>query len=524
MAPPPPEPAPAPDDDRARAIIEASLDAIVTIDHAGHIIEWNPSAERMFGWPAGRVLGRELAEVIIPPELRERHRAGLARYLDGGPSTLLGGRVEMTALRIDGSRVPVDLEVVRLGNEWPPTFTGFICDITARKRAQQALAETVLQLQEALATAHASEARFRLLADVTHDAIWDWNLVTDEVWWSEGMKTLFGYELDQIESTSISWTSRIADDDRARVVEGIHAVIDGPRNDWADTYLFRRSDGNYAYIMDRGRVIRDEAGRAVRMVGGMTDITEQRDAREEVLRLNSELEARVRRRTAQLESANRELEAFSYSISHDLRAPLRAVDGFTRAVLDRYASLLPEEGVGYLQRARAGAQNMAALIDDLLAFSRLSRLPLGRQELSMHGLVEDALKTVLEAYPDRARDVQVGRIEDCVGDAKLLKQVWINLLSNAFKYTGRTAAPRIEVGSRQDDGATVYFVKDNGAGFDQRYAHKLFSVFQRLHAVNDYPGTGVGLAIAHRIVARHGGRIWAEGEENRGATFSFTLD
>jgi PAS domain S-box-containing protein len=510
-------------DDRARAIIEASLDAIVTIDHAGHIIEWNPSAERMFGWPAGRVLGRELAEVIIPPELREHHRAGLARYLEGGPSVLLGGRVEMTALRIDGSRVPVDLEVVRLGNEWPPTFTGFICDITARKRAQRELAETVAALQEALAAAHASEARFRLLADITHDAIWDWNLVTDEVWWSEGMKHLFGYTLDELEKTSISWTSRIADGDRARVLEGIHAVIDGTRNDWADTYLFRRKDGSHAYIMDRGRVIRDEHGKAVRMVGGMTDITEQRDAREEVLRLNSELEARVRRRTAQLEAANRELEAFSYSISHDLRAPLRAVDGFTRTVLDRYASLLPEEGVGYLQRARAGAQNMSALIDDLLAFSRLSRLPLTRRELSMQEIVQDALKTVLEAYPGRAGDVVVGPLEDCVGDAALLKQAWINLLSNAFKYTSRTANPRIEVGSRKAE-TTVYYVKDNGAGFDPRYAHKLFAVFQRLHAVNEYPGTGVGLAIAHRIIARHGGRIGAEGQENRGATFSFTLE
>jgi PAS domain S-box-containing protein len=510
-------------DDRARAIIEASLDAIVTIDHIGHIIEWNPSAERMFGWPANRVLGRELAEVIIPPELRERHRAGLARYLEGGPSTLLGGRVEMTALRIDGSRVPVDLEIVRLGNEWPPTFTGFICDITARKRAQRELAETVAALQEALAGAHASEARFRLLADVTHDAIWDWDLVTDEVWWSEGMKNLFGYSLDELEKTSISWTSRIADDDRARVMDGIHAVIDGTRNDWADTYLFRRNDGTHAYIMDRGRVIRDEGGKAVRMVGGMTDITEQRDAREEVLRLNSELEARVRRRTAQLEAANSELEAFSYSISHDLRAPLRAVDGFTRTVLDRYASLLPEEGVGYLERARAGAQNMSALIDDLLAFSRLSRLPLTRQELSMQEIVQEALKTVLEAYPGRAGDVVVGPLEDCVGDAALLKQVWINLLSNAFKYTSRTANPRIEVGSRKAE-TTVYYVKDNGAGFDPRYANKLFAVFQRLHGVNEYPGTGVGLAIAHRIIARHGGRIGAEGEENRGATFSFTLE
>ena len=516
-------PRPAAGEDRARAIVESSLDAIVTIDHEGHILEWNPAAERIFGWAEAQVLGRELADLIIPPELRARHRAGLGAYLATGETHILGARIEVAAIRVDGSRIPVDLTVVRLGAEWPPKFTGFICDITARKRAEEALARSMDALREALEAARASEERFRLFADVTHDAIWDWDLATDAVWWSEGVTTLFGYPRDALEADSRSWVSRIAPEDRERVVAGIHAVIDGTRDDWSDTYRFLRHDGSRAFIMDRGRVIRDATGKGVRMVGGMTDLSEQMRAREEIVRLNAELEDRVKKRTAQLEAANRELEAFSYSISHDLRAPLRTVDGFTRVVLEQFAASLPDEARDYLGRARRGAQDMAALIDDLLAFSRLGRQPLRREDLSMENVVRVALASVLEAYPGRETQVHVLPLEDGIADAALLKQVWINLLSNALKYSAKVAAPRIEVGCRPGP-SPVYYVKDNGAGFDARYAHKLFSVFQRLHSVQDYPGTGVGLAIAHRIVARHGGRIWAEGAENQGATFSFTLD
>lgn len=250
----------------------------------------------------------------------------------------------------------------------------------------------------------------------------------------------------------------------------------------------------------------------------------RRRAQDEVSRLNAELERRVLERTTQLESANKELEAFSYSVSHDLRAPLRAVDGFSQALVEDYGALLPEEGHGYLKTIRGETQRMGELIDDLLTFSRLSRASLERLPIDTGALVKAVLKDLAVEYSGRKIDIRTGELPSCEGDHALLKQVWINLLSNAFKYTGRREEAVIEIGSRREDGATVYFVKDNGAGFNMRYAHKLFGVFQRLHRAEDYEGTGVGLAIVQRIVHRHGGRVRAEGVVNEGATFYFTLN
>ncbi|MBV9127288.1 MAG: hypothetical protein JO117_04300, partial [Verrucomicrobia bacterium] len=242
-----------------------------------------------------------------------------------------------------------------------------------------------------------------------------------------------------------------------------------------------------------------------------------------VRQLNAELEHRVRERTVELEAANKELEAFSYSISHDLRAPLRAVDGFSQAVLEDYAAQLPAEGQRYLQTIREGAQRMGTLIDDLLTFSRLSRLPLQRRAVETNRLVSGVLAELSSEREGRQVKVDVQDLPVSSGDPALLQQVWCNLLSNALKYTRRRASAVVEIGCTQQDGESIYFVRDNGAGFDMRYTDKLFGVFQRLHRAEEYEGTGVGLALVQRIVQRHGGRIWAEAALDRGATFYFTL-
>jgi PAS domain S-box-containing protein len=258
--------------------------------------------------------------------------------------------------------------------------------------------------------------------------------------------------------------------------------------------------------------------------GMVSDITERRQQEQELRELNTRLEQRVAERTLELELANRELEAFSYSVSHDLREPLRAVNGFSQAVLEDYAKLLPPEGQEHLDAIRQGALRMGKLIDDLLAFSRLSRQPLKRRSVDVRRIVDGCVKALVAAENSRAK-VLVAELTPCDADAALTQQVFANLLSNAFKYSRKHETPEIEVTStKSPTGQVVYSVRDNGTGFDMKYAGKLFQVFQRLHRASEFEGTGVGLAIVHRIVTRHGGRIWFDSAPNRGATFSFTLE
>jgi hypothetical protein len=245
---------------------------------------------------------------------------------------------------------------------------------------------------------------------------------------------------------------------------------------------------------------------------------------------NVALQTRVQERTAELEAANRELEdanreleAFSYSVSHDLRTPLRHIDGFSRMLRDDFAPQIPPEGQRLLQRVCEGATRLGMLIDDLLSFSRLSRQPLVKRSVSLAALVAEVIDELEKEREGREVEIRLGALPDCEGDASLLKQVFVNLLSNAQKFTRGRAPAVIEIGCEGKDGEVTCTVRDNGAGFDMAHAGKLFGVFHRLHRADQFEGTGVGLSIVQRIVQRHGGRIWVEAEVDRGAAFHFTL-
>jgi PAS domain S-box-containing protein len=285
----------------------------------------------------------------------------------------------------------------------------------------------------------------------------------------------------------------------------------------------RRSDGTRLVVLLSAHVVHDADGEVLRIEGTVVDFTARKVAEDEVVRLNEELEERVADRTAELDAANKELEAFAYSVSHDLRAPLRHISGFSTLLAERSADALDEKGLHYVDVITKSVNEMGKLIDDLLQFSRTGRAELTIESVDMDVVVKEALAPLHDQIDGRAIEWSIEPLPAADADRALIRQVWANLLGNAVKYTRGGAPARISVSGELTDGEVVYTVSDNGVGFEMQYAHKLFGVFQRLHDSSEFEGTGIGLANVQRIVTRLHGRVWAEGEPDKGATFWFSL-
>jgi PAS domain S-box-containing protein len=333
---------------------------------------------------------------------------------------------------------------------------------------------------------------------------------------NEAFSHHYGY--DGHEALGLRLTDLYPEEERERIAD-VAARLNGHAN--VGEWHHRRKDGSTMTIVATSHDLtyKEKSAR----IAVITDITERKLAEEEIHRLNAELEQRVLQRTAQLEAANRELEAFSYSVSHDLRAPLRAIDGFSRVLLEDHAERLDAEARAFLDRVRRAVQRMGTLIDDLLQLSRVTRTEIRATTVDLTRLAGEIVAELRAATPERLVDVEIGPGIQARGDAPLLRIVLANLIGNAWKFTARTPQARIAFGVARADGGDAYFVRDNGAGFDMQYAGRLFGAFQRLHSEREFPGTGVGLATVARIVHRHQGTIWAESQPGDGATFYFTL-
>lgn len=334
---------------------------------------------------------------------------------------------------------------------------------------------------------------------------------------SENVYHQLGYETEVFLNNPDFWLSQIHPDDAERVREYLANLPPGDHH--ALEYRFTNSAGQYIWMRDEFRVICDEQGSPVEIVGYWIDINKRREAEESILILNEDLH----RRALDLQAANRELEAFAYSVSHDLRAPLRAIDGFSRVLASNFEAELSDEARRYLGLISKNTREMGQLIDDLLSFSRINKQSLNVDTVEPDWFVPVILRDLLRENEGREIEIVRQPLPACKGDYNLLKQVFTNLLSNAFKFTRTREKARIEINGAVDGDEAVYSIKDNGVGFDMKYANKLFGVFQRLHLAEEFEGTGVGLAIVQRIIHRHGGRVWAESEPDRGAAFYFTI-
>jgi PAS domain S-box-containing protein len=379
------------------------------------------------------------------------------------------------------------------------------------------------QRQEAQAALSKSEASLASAQSRAQLGNWEIDLRTHAVSWSAEMFRLFGREPSLGEPSFAEVVKIIHPDDRSSF-EKIHHQSITERRSHTQHFRVIIPGREFRWIEGRGEVTLDDSGESLRLIGTAQDITERKRAEEEIRSLNATLERRVSERISELEAANKELEAFSYSISHDLRSPLRAINGFAGRVINDFGGSLPEEGKRCLERIRLGGQRMGNLIDDLLAFSRVSRQLMSRTAVNNLKLIQSTLEDLKSQMEGRRIEIKIGNVPPSSGDLSLLRQVWMNLLSNAIKYSRGRAPALIEIGCKAEDGKQVYFVRDNGAGFNMKYANKLFGVFQRLHRASEFDGTGVGLAIVQRIIHRHGGRIWASAEKDHGATFFFTLE
>ena len=486
-----------------RSLIEASLDPLLTISRKGKITDVNQATEKATGVSRDQLIGSDFSGYFTEP----------AKAQLGYQRVFAEGHVRDYPLAIrhaSGAVMDVLYNATVFRNTKGEVEGVFAAarDVTERKRVEEEL--------------RLSRERLDLAQKAGHAGTFDWDILNNINIWTPEVEEVHGLARGEFAGKYEDWESLVLPEDLATARACINASLNSGEfgGEWR---IRRRNDGQVRWILARAKVLFDDSGRPARMIGVNIDVTERKQAEEEVRQLNNELEQRVIQRTAQLEAANKELEAFTYSVSHDLRAPLRHISGFSKILTEEFGANLPAEAQRHLQRIEEGTHRMGQLVDDLLNLARVGRRDLSLQVTGLKSLVDEVIGGLKPEIGGRQIEWKIGNLPYADCDSALMKQVFQNLLSNAVKFTRPREHAVIEVGQREQDGNTVVYVRDNGVGFSMKYADKLFGVFQRLHRVEDFEGTGVGLATVQRIIQKHGGRIWAEAELDKGASFCFTL-
>ncbi|MCW2905495.1 MAG: sensory transduction histidine kinase [Actinomycetia bacterium] len=487
-----------------RSLIEANLNPMITIGSDGMITDLNAATEQATGYGRAELLGTEFSGYFTEPDLaragyEQAFRDGSARdyplelrHRDGHITSVLYNAV---VYRDPAGRVLGVMAAAR--------------DVTEANRIQAALRE--------------SEERLRVLFDNAPVGIEDVALSGDLVRVNPRFCQITGYTADELRSLRVQDITH--PDDLDADLANLQRLRSGEIDSISMEKRDLRKDGGVVWVEANRALVRNLDGSPLLYVGTMRDITAQREAEAQVRALHAGLEARVQERTADLERSNKNLEAFTYSVSHDLRAPLRGLSGFSAALVEDYSDRLDETGRGYAERIQAAGERMATLIDDLLQLSRVSRTDMNLGPVDLSAEVADIAGELRASEPGRQVRFAIQDGVMVTADRSLIRTVVQNLVENAWKFTVRRDPATIEFGSTTaGNGQICCSVRDNGAGFDPAYADKLFQPFERLHEAADFPGTGIGLASVQRIIERHGGRVWAEGAVGRGATFSFTLD
>jgi PAS domain S-box-containing protein len=500
-------------DAHIRLLLDSTAEAIYGVDLEGRCTFVNRACVTMLGYgDESELLGRYVHELVHRPpgECATDHEHDHAgHWAAPRPESRHGD--DHVHWRADGTSFPAEYwtHPIYRDGEITGTVAAFV-DISERRQAEEALLR--------------SEERYALAQRAANIGSWELTVADRGVFLSDTGTSMFGLVPKQFGGTFEAILARLHPDDREMLAAAVEAVIRG-EGDLGLRCRIVRPDGDVRWFAASGRLFGLDSGGETRLLGVIQDITDRVTTEQELEQHRNRLEELVAERTRALTAVNKELEAFSYSVSHDLRAPLRAIDGFSQALVEDFGAQLDGEGQEYLRRVRTAAQRMGLLIDDLLSLSRLTRRELREDHVDLSAIAQEVVGELQRAAPHRKAIVEIAPGLHARGDAGLLRAMLQNLLGNAWKFTAKTELARIALGRADGErsGVGTFFVRDNGAGFDMRHADKLFGAFQRLHRADEFEGSGIGLATVKRILQRHGGRVWAEGEPDNGACFYFEL-